>query len=363
MPKAAEQGAHTNTEATVELTAGQLSAIKIEPVGTISFAVEKDEMGNIDYDQDLAVQVFSAYPGKVINALASLGDTVQKGQPLCAIDSPDLIQAESALISATSTLELTTKHLARVRDLHGTNGVSEREFEQVTSDQHTAEGAVRAARNTLTLFGKSEDEIDRVVSTRQVDRELIIRSPVTGRVTARNAQPGLLVQPGTAPAPYAVADLSLKWLIANVPEADAPLFKAGQQVRATVSAFPGRTFEGKITRLAQAVDPTTHRLMLRSEIADPKDELRPGMLATFTIRVSEPVESAAIPMTGVVRNGDGTMAAWVTTDRKHFAQRIVKVGLQDSNRYQVNDGLKPNELAVTDGAIFLSNMLQAPPSD
>jgi cobalt-zinc-cadmium efflux system membrane fusion protein len=68
-------------------------------------------------------------------------------------------------------------------------------------------------------------------------------------------------------------------------------------------------------------------------------------------------------MNGVVRNGDATFAAWVTTDRRHFVQRLVKVGLQQDNQYQVLEGLKAGELAVTDGAVFISNILYAPPSD
>jgi cobalt-zinc-cadmium efflux system membrane fusion protein len=87
------------------------------------------------------------------------------------------------------------------------------------------------------------------------------------------------------------------------------------------------------------------------------------MLASFVIRVQAPVESVAIPMTGVVRNGDGTMAAWVTADRRRFTQRIITTGRQRDGQYQVLDGLQQGELAVTNGAIFLSNMLQAPPTD
>jgi membrane fusion protein, heavy metal efflux system len=152
-------------------------------------------------------------------------------------------------------------------------------------------------------------------------------------------------------------------MVASVTESDSPLFRVGQPVQAKVMAFGERVFEGRISKMGAAVDPTTHRVMVRCEIADPKAELRPGMLASFQIRVQDPVESVAIPMTGVVRNGDGTMAAWVTTDRRRFVQRIITVGLQKDGRYQVIEGLKPGELAVTDGAIFLSNLLQAPPTD
>jgi len=75
------------------------------------------------------------------------------------------------------------------------------------------------------------------------------------------------------------------------------------------------------------------------------------------------VEATAIPANGVVREGDGTMTAWVTTDRRHFSQRIIKTGLRTYDRVQVLEGLQRGELVVSDGAVFLSNMLQAPPSD
>jgi len=91
--------------------------------------------------------------------------------------------------------------------------------------------------------------------------------------------------------------------------------------------------------------------------------LRPGMLATFTIEVGEPQESLSIPMNGVVRNGDGTFATWVTTNNKTFMQKIVQLGVQQDGQYQVLDGLQRGEMAVTDGAVFISNILYAPPSD
>ena len=57
------------------------------------------------------------------------------------------------------------------------------------------------------------------------------------------------------------------------------------------------------------------------------------------------------------------MVAWVTTDRKHFVQRVIKTGLRTDGQVQVLDGLRPGELVVTDGAVFVSNMLEAAPED
>jgi cobalt-zinc-cadmium efflux system membrane fusion protein len=128
-------------------------------------------------------------------------------------------------------------------------------------------------------------------------------------------------------------------------------------------SYPNRVFLGRVAKIYETVDPYTHRVTIRSEIADPNDELHPGMLANFVIRVQNPVESLALPANGVVRESDGTMTAWVTTDRRHFVQRILKTGLRTDNQVQILEGLQRGELAVADGAVFLSNMLEAPPSD
>jgi cobalt-zinc-cadmium efflux system membrane fusion protein len=353
----------SQSETTVDLAPGQLGAIKIGPVGTYFFPLEKEAVGNIDFDDDLSVQVFPSYQGKILKSFVELGDDVQKGEPLYTIDSPDLVQAEATLIGAAAALDLTDKELARAKDLFGTNGVSQRETEQAASDQQTAEGALEAARDAVRVFGKTEAEIDRIIATRKIDPALVVRSPLSGEVTAYNAPPGLLVQPGAAPAPFSVADTSLKWMLGNVTESDSPLFHVGQAVQAKVMAYPGRVFSGKIAKIYATVDPNSHRATIRSEIADPQHELRPGMLASFVIRVQDPVESVALPTAGVVRNGDGTMVAWVTTDRHHFSQRIVKIGLQRDGQYQILEGLERGGMAVAEGAVFLNNVLEAPPAD
>jgi cobalt-zinc-cadmium efflux system membrane fusion protein len=81
------------------------------------------------------------------------------------------------------------------------------------------------------------------------------------------------------------------------------------------------------------------------------------MFARFIIRTGNPVRSVAIPLDGVVREGDGTQSVWVTTDQRRFTQRKVKIGLRHEGYRQIVEGLRPGELVATDGAIFLSNML------
>jgi membrane fusion protein, heavy metal efflux system len=116
-------------------------------------------------------------------------------------------------------------------------------------------------------------------------------------------------------------------------------------------------FEGRISTVGSIVDPNTRRVLVRSEIADPRHELRSGMFANFVIRTGDPLRSPGVPLDGVVREGDGTMTVWVTADRRRFTKRTVKIGLERDGYRQILEGLQPGELVATDGAIFLSNML------
>jgi membrane fusion protein, heavy metal efflux system len=356
-PGASASAGDPLTAKTVALSETQLASIKVEPAVERLFPVEKDAVGSIDFNEELSVQVFSNYAGRIIELFAKVGDEVIKGQRLFTIDSPDLIQAESTLISAAGVLELATRTLNRAKGLYETRAIAQREVEQATAEQQTAEGALKAARDNVRLFGKSDADINRIIAERRLDPVLVIASPISGRVTARNAAPGLFVQPGNPPAPFVVTDIATMWMIANVAESDIPALRVGQQVTVKVKAFPDRLFEGRISTIAQMVDPNTHRGLVRSEVADPRHELRSGMFANFVIRTGEPVRSVAVPVNGVVREGDGTMTVWVTTDRRHFIKRTVKIGMQREGYHQILEGVQAGELVAIDGAVFLSNAL------
>lgn len=341
----------------VALSDSQLQMIVVGTVSEYTFPLQREAVGNIDFNEDMQTQVFPPYQGRIVQLFARLGDNVSKGQVLFTIESPDLIQAESTLIAAAGVLDLTGKALERAKQLHDVEGIADKDLEQTISDQQTAEGALRAARDGVAVFGKNPSEIDRMVKTRTIDPNLVVVSPVGGRVTARNAAPGLFVQPGIAPAPYAVADISRIWLNASVTESDMPLVKKGQEIRVVVMALPDRTFEGRISTVGSTVDPQLHRGLVRAEIDDPKHELLPGMFAGFVIITGDPIKAPAMPLDGVVREGDGSMTVWVTTDGHRFTQRTVRLGLQNGGYDQVVEGVSLGERVVVKGAIILDNMV------
>jgi membrane fusion protein, heavy metal efflux system len=353
----ATTGARTSDSMSVDLSEGQLQLINLGAITSYAFPLQREAVGSIDFNEDMTTQVFPPYQGRIAQLFATLGDNVAKGQPLFTIESPDLIQAESSLIAAAGVLDLTSRALDRARQLHDVQGMADKDLEQAVSDQQSAEGALRAASNGVAVFGKAQSEVDRIVQTRTIDPFLVVLSPVSGRVTARNAAPGVFVQPGNTPAPYSVADISRVWLNASVMESDMPVVKKGQQIRVSVMAFPERSFEGRISTVGSAVDPQLHRGLVRAEIDDPNHELLPGMFASFVIITGDPVSAPAMPLDGVVREGDGSMTVWVTTDGHHFSQRTVKLGLQSGGYDQVIEGVRLGERVVTKGAIILDNMI------
>lgn len=248
------------------------------------------------------------------------------------VDDPAVVQAESTLLGTAATYNLTRKELVRVRSLGTSNGVAEKEMEQAISDEQTAEAAYKAARDAVRALGKTEPEIDRMVAT--------------GKIESRSA-----------------VYREIKWIIASVAESDSPLVRVGQPVVVVIPALGGTNFQGTVSEIYSTVDPGSHRVTIRAQVADSEDELRPGMLADVSIAVRNPELSVGIAENGIVREGDGTMTAWVTSDRRRFAQRVVTIGTRENGRVQVLKGLRQGEQVVTDGAVFLDNMINAAPSD
>ncbi len=322
------------------------------------FPVEKDAIGSIDFNEEMAVQVFTPYQGRIIALFGSVGDDVKKGQTLFTIDSPDLLQAESTLIAAAGVLDLDHQESARLRDLYKTRAVSQHDVEQATSDQQTAEGNLRAARDAVRLFGKTDADIDRIIANRSADPTLVVPSPITGRITARNAAPGLFVQPGNAPAPYTVADINThvdagecrRRRQPGLPRRPAGAGQARRVSRPRVRG-KGRPPSAPASTPIPAASWCAPRSRIRST------NCAPACSPILSSASAAPVRSPAIPIDGVVREGDGTMTIWVTADRRRFTRRTVKIGEQHDGYRQILDGVQVGELVATEGALFLSNAL------
>jgi cobalt-zinc-cadmium efflux system membrane fusion protein len=349
----------------------QLQRMKLELVQVRPFQIEKRAVGRIAFNEDRTTPVFTAYAGRMVRLLAGPGDDVQPGSPLAQIDTPDLVQAENDFINAGSGLrkarnqvELARRVAARDTELFAAQAIAAKDVEQAQSDLRNAEHDLRAAEGTyaatrdrLRVFGKTDADATRLEEHRQVDPHMVLASPIAGTVTARKVGPGQYVKPDNPDPLFTIADLSTMWLLAQVAEADISLVHAGQLVEVQVAAYPGDLFRARVTNVGAAVDPVTRRVSVRAEIANPGQKLKPDMFASFRIMTGTQVQSTAVPVTAVVRDGEQA-AVWVVSEPQRLTRRAVTLGIEQGGVVQVLTGLHPGEQVVVDGGIFLSNAEQ-----
>jgi hypothetical protein len=152
------------------------------------------------------------------------------------------------------------------------------------------------------------------------------------------------------------------WAIADISEEQMTDIKPDTKVGLEYDAYPGEQFAGRISSIGEVIDPNTRKVKVRITLTNLGGKLHPGMFGEAHFSEG-PWKVVSVPTTAVVREGDGTLTAWVTTDHQHFVKREIKIGIQVDDRYQIIDGLKPGDQVVAKGGIFLSNMAQAQPTD
>jgi len=134
-----------DAESTLTLEETQLQQVKVVPIVSLAFPVDKNAPGRIAFNEDTATAVYTPYTGHVLRLLAKPGDWVPRGSPLFEIDTPDLVQAESDLISAYTSvakarnqLEMARRTAARQDDLYQAKAVAQKDWEQAQSDVRNA---------------------------------------------------------------------------------------------------------------------------------------------------------------------------------------------------------------------------------
>jgi cobalt-zinc-cadmium efflux system membrane fusion protein len=372
----ADQGQRTQlglsaVPGTLRPTKEQWAGFKIEPVQLLSFRPEQVTEGSIAIDDDLTTPVFSPYSGRVIKLIAKLGDHVEPGAPLFAIQASEFAQAQNDLITAIANLQTARSQLVqaqtnekRAHDLYLAQGGALKDWQQAQTDLVSAQNTVRsdeialvAVRNRLRIFGKADKEIASLEAqpTQKLDPVTVVTAPIGGTITQRQVGLGQFINStvGGASGPvYTIGDLSTVWLIANVREADAPLMQVGLPVEVRVLALPGRVFNAKISWVAPSIDPNTHRLSVRADVENSDGELKPGMFANFSIITGKATTAPAVPQNAIVYEGD-MARVWVAGEDGTIAARSVRVGQIADGMVGILEGLSAGEKVVTRGALFI----------
>jgi cobalt-zinc-cadmium efflux system membrane fusion protein len=348
-------------------TSQQWAGLKIRAVTQANLAPVVDTEGRIALDDNFSTPIFSPYSGRVTRVIAQAGDVVAAGAPLFAVISPELAQAENDMISALATL-----NEARQHQLFLGRGAALKDWQQSRVDLANAQGgynsaqiAVSAVRSRMAVLGMSHADIQAIETTPDPERllaDIVVRAPIAGTITQRALNPGQnivgsVASAGAATAIYTIADLRHLWMIANARETDAPAFHVGDTARVQVPAFPGRNFDARISYVAPVIDPSTHRLLVRADIANPDLALKPDMLATFEITTAAPAPTLAVPLQAVVYEGANAHVWLADQARKTLALRDITVGPVIGGLVEVPHGLTAQDSVVTSGAVFIDRAL------
>jgi cobalt-zinc-cadmium efflux system membrane fusion protein len=354
---------------TIKVPDTQLRSLTIEPAQVIRFRTQKQAVGQLAFNEDTSTIVLTPFAGRVTKIFGKIGDTVAVNAPLFEIDSPEVVQMQTDLIAALNAVEkarsqlaLTKRILDRQSSLVAERAAAMRELDQARadhaaaeSDLRTAEGSVAAARNKLrVLVGRNDEEMARIERERMIDPLVIVRAPIAGQIVARKIGLGQLVRPDQTESLFSIADLATMWLRVAVAENDIPLVRVGQELEVHIDALPASTFKAKVNAIGSASDAVTRRIMVRSELANPEQILRPEMFATFKIFVGEGDEWPAVSVESIIREANRSFI-YIEVKPGEFQRRLVTLGAEQNGRVAVREGLQPGERVVGRGAIFLDN--------
>jgi len=296
---------------------------------------------SVESDPARTAKITPPLPGRVVRLDVHFGDTVVKGQPLLALDSPDLVAAQTDYLKAKSALAQAERTLARQRDLRAHGIGSEKELEQAETEEEVAKGELDRASVRLKLLGSDPG---------QLGKPLTVRSPVSGRVVDFAVAPGEFHNDQNAVL-MTIADLSTVWVTANVQEKDVRRVQQGQDATAVFTAYPGESFSGKVLFVGDLLDPDSRTIKVRVAFPNQGGRLKPGMFATVTF-TSRALPEVVVENTALVLMGDKTFV-FVEKSPWVFQRRAVVTGQTQGAFSVITGNLEAGTPVVMENAVLL----------
>ncbi|MEP6741387.1 MAG: efflux RND transporter periplasmic adaptor subunit [bacterium] len=334
----------------------QRAGIKIEPVGeqlAAEAAAGTVATGVVQANSYRATPVMSLVGGIVRRVNAELGQYVHRGQTVAIVSSDELATAQSRYLSAMADLDEHHKHHRRTMKLVEIGAASREELEQAATKLTTAESEVASLRQRLILLGLPSQRVSSLRSSSQISSEVSLPAPVSGSVIARSANPGEAIQADKEI--LRVADLSSVWVIGQVYEKDLGRIRVGSGASITSDSYPGRVFRGQVSYVDPTLDVTTRTAQVRIELANPGQTLKIGMYVNVAFAATGVAEKTAptIPASAVQNLNNQQVVFVATNDSNVFDMRPVRLGPENSGRYQVLEGLNVGDRIVTEGSFLL----------
>lgn len=255
-----------------------------------------------------------------------VGKPVRRGEPLFALYSPELLNAQNDYAVAVRTRA------------------------QLGGSQ-SGDDLVAAARRRLELWDVPRSEIAHLDHGGAPARDLTLVSPISGVVTAKNIVQGSRIAAGDTP--FEITDLSEVWVLADAHESDLPRVRLGTPVSLRLDALPNRTFTGKVRFIEPVLDPKTRTAKVRIAFANPRGELRPEMFGEVVFH-TRPHEGLRVPADSIIDSGDRKVV-FVETGEGRFEPREVKTGDSAGDSVEILSGVSAGEHVVVRASFLVDS--------
>ncbi len=250
-----------------------------------------------------------------------IGKPVKAGDPLFSLYSPELLSAQSEYLIARST----------------------RAALAASGTPAAGDDLVAAARQRLELWDVPDAAIRALDRTGKPQKDLLLVSPMSGVVTQKSVVHGMRVNAGDMP--YEITDLSEVWVLADAYEGDLSRIRLGMPASLRLTAFPDRTFHGKVAFLDPLLDPKTRTAKVRLAFPNPEAELKPDMFGEVTLE-SAPRQGLRVPSDAIIDSGTQKVV-FVSLGEGKFQPRAVEVGQASGDQTEVLKGLTERDQVVT----------------
>lgn len=287
------------------------------------------------------VELHAKVSGYVKDMKVDIGDRVEAGQLLAVLEVPELTDDLDHALAAhrRAAADYRDAHLSYTRlvavNKDHPNLIAQQDLDTAEARDATAEGALAGAKSDVDKYRTM------VAYTR-------ITAPFGGVITKRYADPGALIQAGTASNTQAmplvrVSDNTLLRLDFPVSVDYVQGIRLDAPVSVSVGSLGGRVFSGRIKRFSDKVDDSTRTMVVEMEVPNPTLELVPGMYATVTLKLEERPHALALPVVAVPA---GATSVLVVDAAHRVAERAVKLGLETASRYEVLSGLNEGDMVM-----------------
>lgn len=328
--------------------------------------------GRIGVNENETARVGAVTQGRIVRVLANVGDAVQRGQPLAELHSyevhdirAELTKARAELDRRRSELQFVSKARDRTARLHSLKAASLEQLQRAEADVVAAEQTVVSAQadidriiEHLHYLGVSPEPVGSArrgsPGNREPSERIPVVAPLSGVVLRRMVTPGAVVSASSDL--FEIGNLNTLWVNAEVHERYLSSLKVGRPVEVSVQAYPQTLFPGKLTYMAETLDPTTRTIQLRCETKNLERKLKPEMYATITIALGQTIDSTLIP-TSAMTEVRGESVVFVQDQGPRFRVRRIKPGRQTGGLTEVLEGLRPGERIAGAGSFLLKSEL------